>query len=102
MVMLVGNKRDLESLRTVPSEEAQAFAGQISPITMSSLRINVKTLDLKTNILFSPVQCPLNIYHLFSHIRLLKSVLLAFHFQAAKSGHTIVKFVFRAVRSVPL
>lgn len=29
VVMLVGNKRDLENLRTVPSEEAQAFAGQI-------------------------------------------------------------------------
>lgn len=31
VVMLVGNKRDLDTLRTVPSEEAQAFAGQISP-----------------------------------------------------------------------
>lgn len=30
VVMLVGNKRDLESLRTVPTEEAQAFAGQYS------------------------------------------------------------------------
>lgn len=29
VVMLVGNKKDLENLRTVPSEEAQAFAGQI-------------------------------------------------------------------------
>lgn len=28
VVMLVGNKRDLESLRTVPTEEARDFAGQ--------------------------------------------------------------------------
>lgn len=28
VVMLVGNKRDLESLRTVPTEEARAFAGE--------------------------------------------------------------------------
>lgn len=27
VVMLVGNKRDLESLRTVPAEEAKDFAG---------------------------------------------------------------------------
>lgn len=28
VVMLVGNKRDLEDLRTVPAEEARAFAGE--------------------------------------------------------------------------
>lgn len=30
VVMLVGNKRDLETLRTVPTEEARDFAGQLS------------------------------------------------------------------------
>lgn len=30
VVMLVGNKTDLEGLRTVPTEEAQAFAGKCS------------------------------------------------------------------------
>lgn len=28
VVMLVGNKKDLESLRTVPTDEARAFAGE--------------------------------------------------------------------------
>lgn len=43
VVMLVGNKRDLETLRTVPSEEAQAFAGQTSPLKM-------RTHDIKVSI----------------------------------------------------
>lgn len=30
VVMLVGNKRDLESLRTVPTDEARDFAGRSS------------------------------------------------------------------------
>lgn len=29
VVMLVGNKKDLESVRTVPTEEARDFAGQL-------------------------------------------------------------------------
>lgn len=29
VVMLVGNKRDLENLRTVPSEEGKDFAGRL-------------------------------------------------------------------------
>ena len=29
VVMLVGNKRDLDTLRTVPMEEARDFAGQL-------------------------------------------------------------------------
>lgn len=32
VVMLVGNKRDLDTLRTVPTEEAKDFAGQFSSI----------------------------------------------------------------------
>lgn len=30
VVMLVGNKKDLENLRTVPTEEARDFAGQFN------------------------------------------------------------------------
>lgn len=32
VVMLVGNKSDLETLRTVPTEEAKDFAGRLSSI----------------------------------------------------------------------
>lgn len=51
VVMLVGNKRDLESLRTVPTEEARAFAGESRepqpPATVRRLaELGVKLLDL--------------------------------------------------------
>lgn len=34
VVMLVGNKKDLESLRTVPTEEAKDFAGELNCFLM--------------------------------------------------------------------
>lgn len=39
VVMLVGNKRDLESLRTVPADEARAFAGDPSHMLAALLAI---------------------------------------------------------------
>lgn len=36
VVMLVGNKRDLDSLRTVPMDEAKDFAGWLKISLMSS------------------------------------------------------------------
>lgn len=41
VVMLVGNKRDLESLRTVPTEEAKDFAGQFGGIIMLCLETHI-------------------------------------------------------------
>lgn len=37
VVMLVGNKSDLESVRTVPTEEAKDFAGQLPGISLISI-----------------------------------------------------------------
>lgn len=40
VVMLVGNKRDMESVRTVPTEEGKDFAGQLGPGLITGLSIS--------------------------------------------------------------
>ena len=46
VVMLVGNKTDLESERTVPTEEAKDFAGTESTSVTSALKIVAQALHV--------------------------------------------------------
>lgn len=45
VIMLVGNKTDLQSERSVPTEEAQGFAGTKSKTVACVLKITVKITD---------------------------------------------------------
>ena len=39
VIMLVGNKSDLRHLRAVPTDEAKAFAGKITPVSYTHLTL---------------------------------------------------------------
>lgn len=45
VIMLVGNKTDLQSERSVPTEEARDFAGTKSKTVASGLKITVEIMD---------------------------------------------------------
>ncbi|TNM92820.1 ras-related protein Rab-25-like [Takifugu flavidus] len=56
VVMLVGNKRDLDTLRTVPSEEAQAFAENKGIMFMETSALDSTNVEAAFNEVLSAIQ----------------------------------------------
>ncbi|XP_061598495.1 ras-related protein Rab-25-like [Cololabis saira] len=57
VVMLVGNKRDLESLRTVPTEEARDFADKKDLMFMETSALDATNVEAAFNEVLKAIHC---------------------------------------------